>query len=116
SASSYILGALMCGASTMQKAKVKNDLATNYWEMYPYLPEDSRDFYPALLAAVFVASKVNEWRMEGYELEEKWKKTTVKVMDTIHLAQISAVLNLGDNVLKKHNPQYSIDVLYPGFP
>lgn len=111
---SQSLGALVVGANTINKAKVADEFALTYWDLYPHLKSTNRDFYPAMLAAAFVWSKRKEWRMDKMEFEESWKTRQVTVDDSLHFAQISKVLKLDEKTLAAYNPQYIKQIVFPG--
>jgi len=107
------LAAMMLGASTVNKGKVAGEPAKTYWDLYPHLKSENRDFYPAMLAAYFVWSKQKDWRMEGFEFENKIKTKTVIIHDTLHFTQISTVLEIDEKELYAHNPQYIKKIVFP---
>lgn len=107
------LAAFMLGASTVNKAKVTGELAQTYWELYPFLKSENRDFYPAMLAASFVWAKRKEWKMEGFEFENKIKTRQITVEDSLHFSQISTVLEIDEKELFALNPKFIKQIVCP---
>jgi LysM repeat protein len=110
------LGALILGAATLRKAILKSDSANSYWELYPFLNHEERDFYPAMLAAAFVWSKRNDWGVKGYEFQPKWNVSKVIATDTVHFNQLTHVLSLEESAFHLFNARYYKKIVPSGQP
>lgn len=110
------LGAMLLGANTLRKAILKSESANSYWELYPLLNHEERDFYPAMLAAAFVWSKRDEWGLKGYEFQAKWSLSQVISPDTLHFQQLTHVLSLEEKTFHLVNARYYNNIVLPGHP
>ena len=110
------LGALILGAASLRKAILKSESANSYWELYPLLNHEERDFYPAMLAAAFVWSKRNDWGVKGYEFQSKWNLSQVVSPDTLHFQQLTHVLSLEEKTFQLVNARYYNNIVLPGHP
>lgn len=105
--------AFVCGASATNKAIIQSGGATSFWKLYPYLPKNSRDFYPSMLAAAFVLNNP-KWKIMPYQLEPQCLGKTLKLTDTINKQQIIAVLDIDKGWFDFANAQIQGEVFYPG--
>lgn len=110
------LGAMILGANTLRKALLKSEPSNSYWELYPLLNHEERDFYPAMLAAAFVWSKRDEWGVKGYEFQPKWSLSKVVANDTLHFQQLTHVLSLEEKTFQLVNARYYNNIVLPGHP
>lgn len=85
--------AFVCGASALNKALLQNGNSKDYWDLYPFLPIETRDFYPAMMAAAFMMNDKN-WKIVPYLLEPKFASKTIIASDTVYKEQILSVLNI----------------------
>ena len=108
------LAAIVLGANTVNKARVKEPLLNNYWDLYPFLNHQERDFYPAMLAAAFVYSKRKECGLDGFDFQPKWETTDFEAPDTIHLNQVASVLKINQDELCFLNANYFMSIIPSG--
>jgi membrane-bound lytic murein transglycosylase D len=109
---SLVLAAYNCGPGNVNKA-IRRSGKNDFWEIYPYLPRETRGYVPAYIAAAYM--------MEYYEahgiVPKKPKLNlftdTVGVSQKLHLKQVAEVLEIPYEEVKGLNPQFRRDIL-PG--
>jgi membrane-bound lytic murein transglycosylase D len=104
------LAAYNCGSGNVNRAIRRSGGKRSFWEIYRYLPRETRSYVPAFIGAAYAFSY-------GYELgifPDSIKITqtdTVLILKSLHFKQISQVLGIPVNILRKLNPQYLKDVI-----
>lgn len=106
------LASYNAGPGTISRAIRKADGKTNYWELWPYLPRETRGYVPAFIAVNYVMNHAAE-----HNIYPVYPKTTYFEFDTVHVKeavtfeQISAVLNIPVEQLEYLNPSYKKNVI-----
>jgi membrane-bound lytic murein transglycosylase D len=74
-----------------------------YWEVAPYLPLETREYVPRLVAATLLAENAEA---EGFEVEEEsaYRFDRVFVPGGTTLARVARALGVGTSVLRELNP------------
>lgn len=109
-----VIAAYNCGPGNVNKAIRRSGGKTDYWEIYPYLPRETRGYVPAFIAANYVMNYYHEHNICPMEYAHTRLHTdTVHVTNNIHLQQISDILGLSVDNLREINPQYKEDIV-PG--
>lgn len=115
---SLAIAAYNCGPGTVNKALVrasKGDKSAkpDFWEIYNYLPRETRGYVPAFIAATYVMHYYKEHNISPSLVTKPLIIDTVKVNRRLNFAQISKVLNIPIDEIRILNPQYRHDVI-PG--
>ena len=113
---SLAIAAYNCGPGTLNKALRRaggNPKAHDFWSIYNYLPEETRGYVPAFIAANYVMNYYPEHNISPVLPTSPLVMDTVHVTDRIHFDQISNVLNIPVEELRILNPQYRADII-PG--
>ncbi len=50
----FVIAAYNCGPGTLNKAIEKSGYKTHFWDVYPYLPAETRGYIPAFIAANYI--------------------------------------------------------------
>lgn len=85
----------------------------DFWEIYNFLPAETRGYVPAFIAANYV---MNYYRQHGISptiVKRRLLTDTVKIDKYVHFNQIAAVLNIPVEEIRMLNPQFLKDVI-PG--
>ncbi len=106
------IAAYNCGPGNVNKAIKRSNGKMNYWDIYYYLPKETRGYVPAFIAANYVMTYYNEHHIKPQPIQI-FQTDTMAVTDYLHLEQVSNVLGLDINLLRDLNPQYKKDII-PG--
>ena len=97
----------------MTKAIHRADGAKDYWTIYPYLPQETRGYVPAFIAANYIMNYYCEHNICPYKTSYPIATDTVLVTRDLHIDQVAELCNVEREVIKALNPQYRTDVI-PG--
>jgi membrane-bound lytic murein transglycosylase D len=106
------LAAYNCGEGNVLKAIARANGKRDYWEIYPYLPKETRNYVPLFIAANYAITYYKEHRLSPKELIIPLIDTFM-VNSKLHFEQIANTINLPVAELRELNPQYKRDVI-PG--
>ena len=85
----------------------------DYWQIYPYLPRETRGYVPAFIAANYIMTYYSDHNICALRTQLPAQTDTVVVNRNVHLSQIADVLGIDINVLRTLNPEYRRDIV-PG--
>lgn len=106
-----VLAAYNCGPGTVNNAIRRAGGKTNYWDIYPYLPYETRNYVPNFIAAtyLFECYKDHGYRPEPYPFFTDID--TVMIRKELHFAQLDSVLGISVEQSRELNPQYRLDII-----
>jgi membrane-bound lytic murein transglycosylase D len=108
-----VIAAYNCGPGNINKAIHRSGGLKDYWQLYPYLPAETRGYVPAFIAANYAMTYYCEHNICPMSTRLPLQTDTIVVNRDVHLEQISAVLDLDIEMLRSLNPQYRRDIV-PG--
>ncbi len=110
---SLAIAAYNCGPGNVNKAikRTGNDKA-DFWEIYNYLPKETRGYVPAFIAANYMMTYYKDHGISPQKTRA-FVVDTVMVKKRVTFSQISRVLNIPIEEIRILNPQYRGDVI-PG--
>jgi membrane-bound lytic murein transglycosylase D len=109
------IAAYNCGPGNVNKAIRRSGGKKDYWEIYPYLPRETRGYVPLFIAANYVMSYFREHRICPVKTEYPLHTDTLLLGTRMHFDQISAVVGVPKEDLQMLNPQYRAEII-PGTP
>lgn len=107
------IAAYNCGPGNVQRAIRNSGGKKTYWEIYNYLPRETRNYVPIFIAANYVMNYYQEHGLCPARPVFNTTVDTLMVNTRIHLKQISDVLSIPLEELQFLNPQYRYDII-PG--
>lgn len=111
---SLAIAAYNCGPGNVNKALRRVGSGQHdFWEIYPYLPAETRGYFPAFIAVNYVMAYHNEHNIAPAVARRPVVTDTVHVTRRVHFAQISDVMEIPMNEIRALNPQYRCDMI-PG--
>ena len=110
---SLVIASYNCGPGNINKAIHRAGGQKDYWQIYPYLPRETRGYVPAFIAANYIMTYYSAHNICAMTTRLPEKTDTVVVNRNIHLTQIADVLGIDINVLRTLNPEYRRDIV-PG--
>ncbi len=108
-----VIAAYNCGPGNVSKAIRRSGGKRNFWDIYPYLPRETRGHVPAFIAAVYAMNYYKEHNITPIQNGFPLKVDTINIQKDLHLAQVAEVLNISIDLLRDLNPQYIADII-PG--
>jgi len=107
------IAAYNCGPGNVNKAIRRSGGKTSYWDIYPYLPRETRGYVPLYIGATYTMNYYREHNLTPRNIDIPAVSDTVMVRRNVNLAQVSEVLDIPLQLLRDLNPQYSREIL-PG--
>lgn len=107
------LAAYNCGPGNVNKAIRRSGGRKNFWDIYYYLPRETRGYVPAFIAASYIMNYHEDHLITRAPLNLPRVSDTLMVYEPVHLKQISEVIQIPLAQLRDMNPQYRQDIV-PG--
>lgn len=107
------LAAYNCGPGNVNKAIRRSGGRRSFWEIFYYLPRETRGYVPAFIAATYTMNYYETHLITAAPLSLPRAVDTIMVHEPLHLAQVAAVLEIPIKQLRDMNPQYRADII-PG--
>lgn len=107
-----VLAAYNCGPGNVNKA-MRRSGKTDFWEIFPYLPRETRSYVPLFIAANYVMNYYCDHNICPVETTLPLATDTIMVNRALHFSQISDMLSLDIEQIRVLNPQYKRDIV-PG--
>ena len=105
-----VIAAYNCGPDKINKA-IHRSKQNDYWQIYPYLPEETKGYVPAFIAANYIMNYYCDHNICPMTSELPAKTDTILVNKDINFEQISHVLGIDIDQLRTLNPQYRHDLV-----
>lgn len=106
-----VIAAYNCGPGNVNKAIRRAGGKRSYWDIYYYLPRETRGYVPAFIAANYAMRFADQHGIRPRNMEMPKTTDTVVVQGKMHLEQVARVLGLPLQQLRDLNPQYKHDML-----
>ncbi len=104
------MAAYNCGAGNVKKAILRSGGKINFWDIYRYLPKETRNYIPAFYGAWYAMSYYDKYGIT--DSKAKFGQVdTIHVDTKMHFMQISDVLGIPYDELKALNPQYKKGII-----
>lgn len=110
---SLAIAAYNCGPGNVNKALHRNGGTGDFWDIYEYLPRETRGYVPAFIAANYAMTYYKQHNISPSLARKPLITDTVSVNRRIHFGQIAQVLNIPIEEIRTFNPQFRADVI-PG--
>ncbi len=111
---SLAIAAYNCGPGNVSKAlRRAGDGKHDFWEIYPFLPPETRAYVPAFIAANYIMTYHKDHNISPALARRPLVTDTVHVSRRVHFEQISEVMDIPMAELRALNPQFRTDLI-PG--
>lgn len=101
------LAAYNGGPGAVRNAILRSGGETNFWKLLPYLPEPTRNYIPAFIAATFVAKNFSDFDIEPVDPLFTYSGVdTVKVYGGFYLDGVKKFTNTDMELLRFLNPSF----------
>ena len=108
-----VLASYNCGPGNVNKAIRRSGGKTDFWDIFPYLPKETRSYVPLFIAANYVMNYYCDHNICPLQTNLPLATDTVMVNQMLHFQQVSDVLGIDIEQLRALNPQYKRDII-PG--
>lgn len=106
-----VIAAYNAGPANILKAIQRAGGNKDYWQIYPYLPTETRGYVPAFIAANYIMNYYCEHNICPMLTTLPEQTDTIMLYRNVHFQQISSVLGISMEELRALNPQYRRDVI-----
>ena len=108
-----VLASYNCGPGNVNKAIRRAGGRTNFWDIFPYLPKETRSYVPLFIAATYIMTYHCEHNLCPMQTSLSVASDTVMIRKMLHLQQVSDLLKVDMELLRAFNPQYKREII-PG--
>lgn len=102
-----------CGAGNVKKAIRKAGGSRKFWDIWEYLPKETRSYVPAFVGALYTLEYYKEHGIKPDAIEMPAAVDTFTINRQLHLKQVSEFTGAPIEELRNLNPQYRHDII-PG--
>ena len=106
-----VLAAYNSGPGNVNKAIRRAGGSTDYWEIYPFLPKETRGYVPGFIAANYVMTYYCEHGICPMDSQLPAISDTIHINKDLHLQQVANVCNIDIEQLRSLNPQFKKDLI-----
>lgn len=102
-----------CGAGNVNKAIRRSGGSRKFWDIYPFLPRETRGYVPAFVGALYTMKYYKEHGLKPEGVQMPVHVDTFKINKMLHFKQVSELVGIPMEELKNLNPQYVHNIV-PG--
>ena len=102
-----------CGAGNVNKAIRRSGGKRAFWDIWPYLPRETRGYVPAFVGALYTMTYYKEHGIRPEAVGIPAHIDTLKINKQLHLRQVADLTAAPLEELKNLNPQYRHEII-PG--
>lgn len=102
-----------CGAGNVNKAIRRAGGSRAFWDIWPYLPRETRGYVPAFVGALYTLKYHKEHGIKPAAVGMPIAVDTFYINKQLHLRQVSELTGAPLDELKNLNPQYRHEII-PG--
>lgn len=108
-----VMAAYNCGPGNVNKAIRRANGKTDFWEIFPYLPRETRSYVPLYIAANYIMNYYCEHNLCPVSTNLPMATDTIMVNQMLHFEQVTDLMHVDIELLRALNPQYKRDII-PG--
>ncbi len=102
-----------CGAGNVNKAIRRSGGSRAFWDIWPFLPRETRGYVPAFVGALYTMTYYKEHGIKPECIEMPVQVDTFRINRQLHLRQVTDLTGAPIDELKNLNPQYRHEII-PG--
>ncbi|MDR0982813.1 MAG: transglycosylase SLT domain-containing protein [Culturomica sp.] len=110
-----VIAAYNCGPGNVNKAIRRSGGKKNYWDIYYYLPRETRGYVPAFIAAMYVFNYYDKHNIHPTATSLPIVCDSIIVTDALHFEQLANNMDISVEELRAINPQYIKDIVPAGY-
>lgn len=102
-----------CGEGAVQKALARagNKPNKSFWDIYNYLPRETRGYVPAFIAATYIMNYYCEHGITPLRASLPEQADTIVVRTNVRLSKVATACNVPLDQIKALNPHYKQDIV-----
>lgn len=108
-----VIASYNCGPNNVNKAIKRAGGVKDFWSIYPYLPNETRGYVPAFIAANYIMNYYCDHNICPVNTTLPMGTDTIQVSRNVRMERISALCNIEEEELRRLNPQYRTNLI-PG--
>lgn len=108
-----VLASYNCGPGGVNKAIRRAGGKTDFWDIFPYLPRETRSYVPLFIAANYIMNYYCEHNLCPVQTDLPVATDTVMINRMLHFEQVTALVDIDIELIRALNPQYRRDIV-PG--
>ncbi len=101
-----VIAAYNCGPGNVNRAIRQSGYSGNFWEVYPYLPSETRGYVPAFIAATHVMEHHEVYRLYPSAVDFPFQAEQVSVEGPMALGTIAEGLDIPVAEVQALNPAF----------
>lgn len=105
------MAAYNCGPGNVNKAIARAGGKKGFWQIYPYLPRETRGYIPKYIGAAYVMNYYHEHGLSAGKIEIPIKVDTVHLHSDVHMAVVEQFTGIPSLQLQQLNPQFRTQVI-----
>lgn len=98
------MGAYNCGEGNVDKA-IRRAGVANFWSAYPYLPQETRNYVPNILATILIANNPNKYGFGHIRPAPPLRYDQIRVPSSTNLALLAQASDTTTEYLRYLNPE-----------
>ncbi len=106
-----VIASYACSPVMLNKCIRMAENSLYFWEIYPYIPENTREVYPRFVAAAYILNYYKEHGIRPIYPELYTENDSVLVNKWLSFQQISATIDIPLEQLRKLNPVFKKDII-----
>lgn len=105
------MAAYNCGPGNVNKAIARSGGKRTFWEIYPYLPRETRGYIPKYIGATYIMNYFHEHGLVAGRYEIPVRTDTVHLHRDVHFGVVEHFTGIPREQLRQLNPQFRTDVI-----
>ncbi|MBR1765944.1 MAG: transglycosylase SLT domain-containing protein [Bacteroidales bacterium] len=105
------IAAYNCGPGNINKAMARSGGKRDFWEIYYFLPRETRGYIPAFIAVTYVMNYYRDHGLRPQEVKMPVQTDTLMLNRDVLLTYVEEFTGLEANALHSLNPQYRADYI-----
>ena len=105
------MAAYNCGPGNVNKAIARSGGKNTFWQIYSYLPRETRGYIPAYIGATYVMNYYHEHGLVPGHYEIPVRTDTINLRRDVHFAVVQHFTGISVDQLRQLNPQFRADIV-----
>lgn len=105
------IAAYNCGPGNINKAIARSGGKRDFWQLYDYLPRETRGYIPAFIAATYIMNYYHEHGIKPNKIEVPIHTDTVTVQHDMLFSVVQRFTGIEVAELRALNPQFRTDMV-----